>query len=303
MFNSKIVFILGAGASHEAGFPLGSQLKQIISSKLDLTFNAIDKPTGAGDYRIADKLTSKFRKEINDYIQACWNIRDGIILSDSIDDFIDIHRHDERIAICGKLAIAFSIIEEERKSKFYFERHHVDDSIKFNSLGDVWYTKFYSLLTKQIRKESINNLFENITIINFNYDRSLEFFLINAISKNYIINTFEASRIVDTLLVYRPYGSIDKSVAYGSDRLPDFDNIVSNLKTYTEKVGQTEELDMVRQAIVDSKAIVFLGMAYHPNNMSLLRCDTDISNKTIYATRKSISVSGLDVVMNRIYCL
>ena len=38
MFESKTVFVLGAGASHEVGLPVGSGLAEIISKKLDIRF-------------------------------------------------------------------------------------------------------------------------------------------------------------------------------------------------------------------------------------------------------------------------
>ena len=44
MFQSKTVFVLGAGASHELGLPLGSGLAKIISRKLNLRFEDTGTP-------------------------------------------------------------------------------------------------------------------------------------------------------------------------------------------------------------------------------------------------------------------
>ncbi len=290
----------GAGASYEVGFPLGSELKKIISSKLNLYLDSIGRPIGSGDIRILDKLRSKFGPLPEDYLKACWQIRDGIILSDSIDDFINIHQHDEQIATCGKLAIAYSIVDAEKRSKLYFNTTHIDETINFGSIENDWYTKFYSLLTKNIRKANIDTIFDNITVINYNYDRSLEHFLVHAISKNYIIGITEATNIVRKLVIYRPYGTIDQSVEFGSDRLLDVDNILSNLKTYSEQVNDVAGLHQVKQAIQDSHVIVLLGMAYHQNNMFLLQCECNMEDKIIYATRHGISQNDLKIIKGRI---
>lgn len=208
MLKSKTVFIIGAGASKEVGFPLGQELKGVISKKLDLRFEDFDRHVGTGDLTIYKALRQQFQAQINDYLHACWQIRDGIVLSDSIDDFIDAHQHDERISICGKLAIARAILEAERSSKLFFERKHVDDTIDFQSVDNTWYSKFYRLLAKQTLKTKLDNIFENVTIVNFNYDRSLEHFLVHALTANYRIKIEEAQDLVQKLTIYRPYGSI-----------------------------------------------------------------------------------------------
>jgi len=299
MLNSKTVFILGAGASFEVGFPLGSELKQIISSNLSFTFDYTHKVSGTGDKRILQTL-NQVGQNINSYLQACRKISDGIVWSDSIDDFINLHNNDDRIAACGKLAIAYSILKAEKLSKLNFDQTKANATIKYDSVKNSWYARFYSLLTKPEQGNNLNNIFDNITVINFNYDRSLEHFLINVISKNYLINNDEAKKIVDKLVIFRPYGSINKLVEFGSDSVIHLDSIVSNLKTYTEQVEDHEGLEQVHLAIEEADVLVFLGNAYHPNNMGLLQVKCDKLNKVIYATRCSISDHDIPIIRSRI---
>lgn len=303
MLSSKTVFILGAGASYEVGFPLGSKLREIISHKLNYKCDSLGRLGQSGEMNIVGRLQNNYRTNWSEYVDVCRQISNGILLSDSIDDFIDKHRHDERVAICGKLAIAFAIVEAENQSKLYVDTSNFYNTIQFQNLGNNWYTKIYSLLTKGIPKSDLNNIFENLTVINFNYDRSLEHFLVHALSKDYMIERKESAELVKKLLIFRPYGSIDSGVQFGDSRLPDLDNIINNLKTYTEKVEEGEELNQVRNAIEESDAIIFLGMAYHINNMTLLKCDCDMRKKTIYATRKGISDHDIPVVKRRILSL
>jgi hypothetical protein len=299
MLNSKTVFILGAGASSEVGFPLGSKLKIDISNKLNININSIS--VQRGDNKIFKHLISKYQVRQTEMIDVCNKISKGIVWSASIDDFIDDHKHDERIATFGKLAIAYSILDAERDSKIFFEPRDKETTIKYDGIKDTWYPKFYSLLKKQIARNNLDNIFNNVTVINFNYDRSLEHFLTNAISNNYIIGIEEARSIVNKLVIYRPYGTIDHSVGFGSGETLNFENIISNLKTYTEQIEDTDGLEQVQLAIRDSNVVVFLGMAYHPNNMKLLEANCKTVNKVIYATRAGfISDEDINIVKRRI---
>lgn len=296
MLNSKTVFILGAGASYEVGFPLGRELKHIISKRL--TFNNNKGTTN--DVNITYLLNNKYRDESGQYLNTCQQISRGIILSDSIDDYIHKHSHDDKITTCGKLGIAFSIIEAENKSQIYVNQNKTRETIDFNALNDNWYSRFYSLISKGIPKEGLQNIFDNITIISFNYDRSLEHYLTHALSTEYMIGKDEATSLVNKLVICRPYGSINKSIPFGSNSIPDFDTLIGKLKTYTEQIEDSEELNQARQLIFDANILVFLGNAYHPNNMALLQVKCDKLNKVIYATRYSISDHDIPIIRSRI---
>ena len=50
----------------------------------------------------------------NDYYQAAIRIREAMPLAPSIDNFIDSHRDDKKIAQLGKVAIATCILRAEK---------------------------------------------------------------------------------------------------------------------------------------------------------------------------------------------
>jgi hypothetical protein len=116
--NPNSLFVIGAGASAEAGMPTGKQLIDTIAERLDYRIEHSSLREGSGDRDILDILQQKTntREGIMACLQAAWRIRDGIIYSKSIDSFMDGHRHDERIQLCGKLAIVKSILEAEQSS-------------------------------------------------------------------------------------------------------------------------------------------------------------------------------------------
>ncbi|MCP4585501.1 hypothetical protein, partial [Pseudoalteromonas sp.] len=114
------VFVIGAGASKEANLPTGRELKDKISRLLDIRFDY--RQQKHGDYLVVNALRELVKGEdgrsddINPYIHEAWHIRDALPQAISIDNFIDSQRGNEKIAICGKLAIVRSILEAEKNS-------------------------------------------------------------------------------------------------------------------------------------------------------------------------------------------
>lgn len=307
MLPSKTVFIVGAGASFEVGMPVGSSLRDLISTKLDIRFDDFRTQVGFGDMLIYDVLKKKFPQNINHYLEACRHIRDAIFLAPSIDDFINTHAHDNAIAVCGKLAIARAILEAEKGSKLYFKRESANDTINFKGITKTWFMGFYQLLAQSVKKESLDDLFKNVTIITFNYDRCIEHFLSHAIAMHYSISIEESRRLMESLVIYHPYGSVGSYlgrqpgiVEFGYvNGIPNPDDIFLNLKTFNERIEDTNELQAIRSAILDAQTLVFLGNAYHPINTRLLKDTTHKSkdyNKRIFATRRGTSDTDLEVV-------
>ena len=102
MLRNKTLLVIGAGASLEAGLPLGIELSKQISAKLYFEF---DSGLRKGDHVFFEALrqNSNGNDELNERLQACRRIHTGIQLARSIDNYIDSHRNDFSVALCGKL--------------------------------------------------------------------------------------------------------------------------------------------------------------------------------------------------------
>src|SRR6266404_1399878 len=97
MLSRKTVFILGAGASKEAGLPIGSELITLIADKLNMVDGFSQQPRREDHAILLQALRKKYPQEISKYYEACRQIGKGVILSKSIDDFLNNHQHDEAI--------------------------------------------------------------------------------------------------------------------------------------------------------------------------------------------------------------
>lgn len=152
------VFIIGAGASKEAKLPTGDDLKNIISHLLNVQLSPPSKLTG-GDNLIFQALqifaNNIGTPDITPYINEALHIRDALPLAISIDNFIDAHRYNEKIALCGKLAIVRSILDAEKGSRLYIDTSLNQSNIVFGSLSNTWYVYFFKLLTENCEKNDL----------------------------------------------------------------------------------------------------------------------------------------------------
>lgn len=308
MLPSNTVFVVGAGASNEVRLPIASGLKAIIAEKLSFEVNDFGGDIKKGDRSIFNALMRKSRDQINAYIDASRRISQGVVLAQSIDDFIDAHQHDALIAQCGKLAIAKSILEAEAASALAYDTSNIYNTMNFATIENTWYVAFFRLLTQQVSRQKVEGLLKNVTIICFNYDRCIEHFLVHAVAGHYQMPREEARDLVQsTLKIFHPYGVVGSyfeptgQVEFGLKGLPDFDRVMRSLRTYSEQTQDGDELTAIRNAVSVAETLVFLGMAYHPNNMALLTLgNTNKERKKIYATRKGISNEDLRVVKQRL---
>ena len=105
--------------------PIGPKLAAAIGKKADIRFEHFNKPIGEGDLQLFTQITNHMRTDTNEFQEAGWRIRDGITLSQSIDDFLDLHRHNPHVNLFGKAAIVKTILETGRASTLSLNR---DDS-------------------------------------------------------------------------------------------------------------------------------------------------------------------------------
>jgi hypothetical protein len=108
MFKSRTLFVVGAGASSEAGLPTGAALKKTIAEKIDIRFEDHGgMRQSSGDKKITEGLLDKCREDgdnrldINPYLRAAWQIRYAMPRAISIDNYIDQHRGTKKLSFAG----------------------------------------------------------------------------------------------------------------------------------------------------------------------------------------------------------
>jgi len=317
----KTTFVIGAGASKEANLPTGYELKGTISRLLDIKFDFHQQKSG--DYIITHALINHVKLpdgrngDINPYLHEAWHIKEALPLAISIDNFIDAHKENTKIELCGKLAIVRSILDAEKGSTLYVNRDNVNNTINFPSLEKSWYIPFFQLLTENCSAEDLEERFKSIALIVFNYDRCVEHFLKHAIQNYYRIPQTEAEALVSSIEIYHPYGSIGNlpwmerhnSMDFGAE--PNGAQLLElsgQIKTFTEGTDpNSSEILAIRQHMAAAERVVFIGFAFHKLNMELITPDNlkgiNTSDISCYATTYGISESDKNVINEQIDAL
>lgn len=281
----KTVYVIGAGASVEVGLPTGEILKNTISNKLNFQFG--DWKVISGSQRIWDAIQAEVdklpnnekRAALDSYQFAGHAISRALPGAHSIDNLIHIRGDNQYIALCGKLAIAESILEAERASYLYSAT--MQQKLNLKSLEGTWYVSFLKILLSDCRIEALGSRLEKLALIIFNYDRCVEHFLQHALQIVYEIPPNEAAKLVNLIEIYHPYGAVGKLPDHGSGitegqfglecRPLALLKVANELKTFTEGVdSESSDIVRIRALMHNSPKLVFLGFAYYKQNMNLL---------------------------------
>lgn len=315
--NQRTVVVVGAGASKEVNLPTGYELKQIISNLLDFRFDLRDQKSGdplilGALERIVQKPEGK-EGDINPYLSAASHIRDSLSLAISIDNFIDSQRGNEKIALCGKLAICRAILEAEKRSLIFFASSKMYDRYDFLRLDGTWYLPFFQLLTENCEITDLQDRFSSVSLIIFNYDRCIEHFLFNAVRDYYQLPDKEAATVVQAIHIYHPYGSVgqlswqnaQRGIEFGAT--PQAEHLLAaseRIRTFTEGTDpEGSEIHAIRQHMRSASRVLFIGFAFHRLNMQLISpngSDRGVGAPQCFATTLGISNSDELVIRNQI---
>lgn len=308
MFEAKTVFVLGAGASKEVGLPVGTDLLGEISQLLSYEF---DFGLKKGDDRIYHILNAEFdtpqtRPVLHQHFEAAAQIVRSIKQATSIDNVIDALEN-PIVEAMGKLAISRAILKAEAQSSYFKRSSDSRNALNISNFTNTWYHEFGVMLRDRVKTSGIEYIFENVTIINFNYDRCLENYLPESISEYYGVDIEIARSAYSKLTVYRPYGSLGrlpwqpgagKAIEFGSQIPLDIDLAAKDLRTFTERVEEGGVLNDMRNSLFLAERIVFLGFAFHRQNMDLLKINNE--DVSVVGTSLGISHSDQNVILKEI---
>ncbi|MBL1421995.1 MAG: hypothetical protein COC24_015900 [Alphaproteobacteria bacterium] len=304
MYKKNTVFIVGAAASIKYGFPLGDQLTDDVSTMF-------------GDYGKGNSLAERFRKNFKilgqeDILQNLSNkfapqqiknsaqkIHQGLHGMRSVDRYLQVHQDDHGIVFLGKLAIASSILKYERSSSLFkwqkeltnsgistkiqkhnLPRNNLEKNIE--NLTNTWINMFFNKLSEGHTIHSVENIFKNVSIICFNYDRCIEFYLMELLVITFSLSRTHAAGILSTLDIIHPYGTIGDSVNREAPNYLPFGNtgdqkvdefiLAERIVTFTESTANKSEIsEKIINAASTSEVMVILGFGFEEMKMKLLK--------------------------------
>ncbi|MGA9582742.1 MAG: hypothetical protein WBR13_12320 [Allosphingosinicella sp.] len=299
MFRHKTVMIVGAGASCEAKLPAGDELRVRIVNALRATdlhrsFHDVKISQAIADISVKEGGAGQWPQIRAEYLAAAGNIISGLPLASSIDHFLDAHAGNKRIELLGKLAIGSTILAAEKSSVLVTPGLGI--VLDPDKIQNTWYAAFGRMVMQGVRRSDIRDIFKNLTIVSFNYDRCIEHFLFTALQSYFSVDAKAAAEALSALTVIHPYGSLgslpwqegDIKVPYGVPEDANLLAIAGSLKTFTESI-ESGTANVIKEAVASASTLIFLGFGFHPQNVDLLSVPTLTKAQCIFATMGGIS--------------
>jgi hypothetical protein len=247
--------VLGAGASMPYGFPSGLALKARIWSSIERFFGRGDSG-GHVDKELGQRLIDAgFHKDDLDQF--------GTALKRSprrsIDAFLENQPDFDKI---GRAAIVAALSPLESTSPINTPGKQIDDD---------WYEHFYNKLPGGMEALAAFRF----GVVTFNYDRSFETYLEQAVRDDYRVSPERALSALQGMRVVHFYGSLGTQ-PFGSQLHGDqLLQAAEAIEIVRQRDAEYRGVDSARTLIQSASKIVFLGFGYDRTNVARLAISND----------------------------
>ena len=277
MITVPTVLVLGAGASVPYGFPTAAELKRRICE----TF-------AAADSRPIQFLAQKYDHSPREFVAFTDAFRQSG--RQSVDEFLE-HRRD--FIEVGKLAIAYCLIPYEDERKLFTA----------SDRGGDWYQYLFNKLNAPFEEFENNRL----SVVTFNYDRSLEHYLLTALRNAYGRTAEECEQLVARISIVHVYGQLS-GIPYPQPRsrpyIPDpeyTDHFVGNAAAGIRILHEAEPmLGEANTLLTEAQMICFLGFSYHPVNVQRLALKDASSQRIVFGSALGLVDSEMSDIVGRL---
>jgi hypothetical protein len=313
MFNRPTTFVIGAGCSAEYRLPIGDGLKDQIADQLSVIGRreqnrdfVVISSRGSDEVLLSAIVQAGQRRGERRWDLAANAMAPGIRHASSIDRYLHLHRDDGAKVGIGKIAIARAILAAEQDSILDSDRIDLPSISNKLARKPHWLQELMFRLQEDVSLDRATDIFKNITIITFNYDRVIEHYLYHAVRELCGFDDAAAADVMSHLKIIHPYGKIGHlpwqketggALPFGHWKNLHFSEVIeagSRLRTFTETVEDEELLASIRKAVQDAEQIVFLGFSFLKQNLDLLRPDTRSRASKIWFTTLGMSPFDVD---------
>lgn len=315
MLRCNTVFVLGAGFSSELDLPLGSKLTQEIAQILNIKYDINRQVTGAFAAAEAMKIYAHQiadpRLDFNIVRRACVQMSAAMFQAASIDTFINSHNENEIMKFAAKVAIAIAIANAERQSILFKHEGEENQRTLYERTATLGIGKLANLIFGDLTVHSIPEALERVSIVNFNYDRCLERFFPVWVSSYFGISIENSIGLLSNLKIVHPYGVIgqlpwkdenpEKFHEFGSQFEPR--NLVwlaKQIRTYSEQLDDSDLKNQIKKMLLQSEQLVFLGSAFHDQNVELLKLGRSSEMRRVFGTAFKISSIDMELIVANI---
>lgn len=262
--SAPTVFILGAGASHAYGFPLGSELKQKIIAQLNPPSLGLPPLVDSDPPTLGLMAKVGFEKPV---VEA---FRETLKFSQhsTIDIFLE---HKTSLRELGSYLIASTIIPLENDDNLFPKRD--------------WYRDLYSILRFGEPEPDVNGL----GVVTLNYDRSFEHFMTKSIDFNVHDDRVVAAHEKRSQIpVIHAHGSLGQypAVPYGikPNEEQALRQAAESIRIVSDRLDDSPDFRAAQELIGKADNVVFLGFGYDERTLKALLHDVDMHRTRFFGT-------------------
>jgi hypothetical protein len=288
VINRKTVLIIGAGASAEFNMPLGSQLIKRVANAVTETRWENEPEAGS----LLEQMRACLYDDRADRLYKLGPKLAEVAVKSKLPSMDEVLHFlaDADVVYLGKLAISYEIMKAERESHLHLATSFHKERF-IGIIDQSWANEFLGLALSGGRRQDLSNLFANVTVIDFNYDRVLPQYLYRALQRNLAIPEDDAAECVKNLSILHPYGSLGKleweaekdTLPFGSSE-GHLADVANRIRTYTEETQDRERRVQIQNAIDAAHVIIVVGFGYHRQNIQIITGTGEERRKRVFMT-------------------
>ncbi len=280
MIRSKTTLVIGPGAGLEIEMPGRAELLNKVAQGFD--FARLGSELQTRDMQVLANHFEKFGRQMGANGErlrdASQNIRVSAKVGTSVDAILEQHAHDQLASAACKLALVYYTLQAEARSPLLLEPRDPGDLPLRGT--ENWLYHLGKLLTSGVPRNLMDQAFENLAIINFNYDRSIQHYLPFVVAMAFGITLNEARQMVGSKLnITHPLGNAGRlpwepgdtpDVEWGNEEPWNIHNLVKEIQTASERMRNRQYVTGLHAALAGSKKIIFLGFDFDPATIDFL---------------------------------
>lgn len=283
MITIPTTLVLGAGASKPYGFPTGRELRAELCSPGML--KGLEKKFSKEDVRaFCDAFQKSQMPSIDAFLGRRGNDRVGYVGSPTFSEL-------------GKAAIAYLLIQREAADQLFHER------------DDHWYQYLWSRISDSLDSFPSNRL----RIITFNYDRSLEAYLLTALQHAFGVPEHQAASLLRHIPILHVYGQLgtlpelswttqQETRRYEGDNVTPLAIAVAanGIRVIDEHRDDDEVFAQAYEYLSTSQRICFIGFGFDETNVRRLQLARLTADPAIDFQVYSTTIGLQDAERNRV---
>ncbi|MBN1270598.1 MAG: hypothetical protein JXB04_13490 [Kiritimatiellae bacterium] len=246
MIEKPTVLILGAGSSVDYGFPTGPDLRDIICAM----------PRNQNQHSTFYSIL-KYSDKIQQFELFCEKLKGSG--TRSVDAFLERDDRDEFQWI-GRVAIAAALFPLEDVGRL-FEK------------SSSWYHYLFAQMSASFDDFGRNR----VSVLTYNYDRSLEFFLLHSMTNLYGRPESECADLLKHIPIVHMHGTLgdlpflgEQKKAYDGAVDSRALSLAAKMIRVVHEVRNEPQFAKAKRLLADAHTVCFLGFGYHHANLDRL---------------------------------